>query len=767
MFSEMGFGLPSAGDNQGPDLANDPTIDEMIAKQRAQLSEETHPIGDIKGKGRTNTILAGMVTDLMKEAARISGHEYVAPEKQAMPRLHISDRTLPLLKKLRPNLASTAKPRGAIAPHLQTASIPQDEADELVKLLLRNDSNLVATQSSLKQVPRSRGPAGTAAYQSYDPQIDVWDARYPIFPQEYADRLGQYRRLGKWDDAGKEVTASADLTAVADPKEVANLFNQAKSQLRKQVKIEVTRGRRRYPHEEPRQMSYGEISGLLNPDDGDAWDVFLAPSSKASDKKRLQVVGWIPQKGNKNYKLILAKDGKLTPLDKTIIAGVASRLDNYGKPVMLAAKNNIDIKPKPWKPNASEKAEQAKAKRKAKNLLKSAFRGVCKTADEGKKIKLELELEIPVEVASGPVKADIKTEPEELSPKEEDKKLDDLVDKMFDTEGPAGKTEERLHELDKHGSLFKQALDKLKGKHTDKLKGGLADDKKPSDFPAKAMDDGLHVELEHTDSRQLATEITMDHLTEDPKYYEKLEKMEAKTGSLFKLALGGAGKLVRKGLQEVTEGTGKKLKSLAESGGDEARASLSEMWDMQRHIDEAASPLDKLKTWAHDVTPADLADRMRSQGVPSHEDLTKLRGMAGKYEPVPSLTSLQADYYEMLRELESKRGPTDYIRRGLRKLLSEPESAWAANIKEGSLRLSLAQTQLLLSMALNKQAERMENPLDELSNSLQDMTSRAPSHPTSIKNPGGAAGSIPRRHDLEKERYPSNQERFAVKAAQT
>jgi hypothetical protein len=61
---------------------------------------------------------------------------------------------------------------------------------------------------------------------------------------------------------------------------------------------------------------------------------------------------------------------------------------------------------------------------------------------------------------------------------------------------------------------------------TDKIPGGLADKKKPSDFDAGQLAKGVKVELEHTDDREKAREIAMDHLTEDPKYYDKLETIE-------------------------------------------------------------------------------------------------------------------------------------------------------------------------------------------------------------------------------------------------
>lgn len=65
-------------------------------------------------------------------------------------------------------------------------------------------------------------------------------------------------------------------------------------------------------------------------------------------------------------------------------------------------------------------------------------------------------------------------------------------------------------------------------KHKDKLPGGLADKKQPQNFDGKSLAKGRSVELEHTNKRPLATEIAMDHLTEDPDYYKKLELVEKK-----------------------------------------------------------------------------------------------------------------------------------------------------------------------------------------------------------------------------------------------
>lgn len=67
---------------------------------------------------------------------------------------------------------------------------------------------------------------------------------------------------------------------------------------------------------------------------------------------------------------------------------------------------------------------------------------------------------------------------------------------------------------------------KISYTHKDRLPGGLADKKKPSDFNKENLNEGIEIELEHTNDRSLAQEIAMDHLTEDCNYYKKLKKME-------------------------------------------------------------------------------------------------------------------------------------------------------------------------------------------------------------------------------------------------
>jgi len=58
------------------------------------------------------------------------------------------------------------------------------------------------------------------------------------------------------------------------------------------------------------------------------------------------------------------------------------------------------------------------------------------------------------------------------------------------------------------------------------IKGGLGDGKPDSDFDPIQLKKGIKVESEHTKDPNIAKEIAKDHLTEDPEYYIKLNKME-------------------------------------------------------------------------------------------------------------------------------------------------------------------------------------------------------------------------------------------------
>ena len=87
---------------------------------------------------------------------------------------------------------------------------------------------------------------------------------------------------------------------------------------------------------------------------------------------------------------------------------------------------------------------------------------------------------------------------------------------------------------------------KKKTNESEELEGGLADNKsllqtaKKHDAKGyyhikdmmkalkRQLEMGVKIEMEHTDSLEKAKEIAMDHLWEDPSYYTKLKKVEAK-----------------------------------------------------------------------------------------------------------------------------------------------------------------------------------------------------------------------------------------------
>ena len=56
------------------------------------------------------------------------------------------------------------------------------------------------------------------------------------------------------------------------------------------------------------------------------------------------------------------------------------------------------------------------------------------------------------------------------------------------------------------------------------IPGGRAAGRIPSSFNTEKLTQGTRVEMEHTSDPEIAREIAMDHLMEDPRYYEKLLK---------------------------------------------------------------------------------------------------------------------------------------------------------------------------------------------------------------------------------------------------
>lgn len=118
--------------------------------------------------------------------------------------------------------------------------------------------------------------------------------------------------------------------------------------------------------------------------------------------------------------------------------------------------------------------------------------------------------------------------------------------------------------------------------HRDKIPGGLADRLSEKDFPKKKVEEGEKVEREHTTSGPIAREISMDHLKEDPSYYEKLKKMEKlayRLGQRDALAKFG-------GSSEAGPHGPPGASSVRDSGSPVATTASQGMRGVQRNIDQ-------------------------------------------------------------------------------------------------------------------------------------------------------------------------------------
>lgn len=69
-------------------------------------------------------------------------------------------------------------------------------------------------------------------------------------------------------------------------------------------------------------------------------------------------------------------------------------------------------------------------------------------------------------------------------------------------------------------------LDDYEGSGIDEnsLSGGLGDNTSPGSVDRRQLELGIKTEMEHTNNPKVAEEIALDHLTEDPQYYSKLNK---------------------------------------------------------------------------------------------------------------------------------------------------------------------------------------------------------------------------------------------------
>ncbi|MFA6233494.1 MAG: DUF5661 family protein [Bacteroidota bacterium] len=79
---------------------------------------------------------------------------------------------------------------------------------------------------------------------------------------------------------------------------------------------------------------------------------------------------------------------------------------------------------------------------------------------------------------------------------------------------------------------YTEQIARVASRYKDKIPGGLSEGGNPSDFETESLAKGRKVEMEHTNDPGIAREIAMDHLTEDPEYYDKLEKIEKSASML-------------------------------------------------------------------------------------------------------------------------------------------------------------------------------------------------------------------------------------------
>lgn len=166
----------------------------------------------------------------------------------------------------------------------------------------------------------------------------------------------------------------------------------------------------------------------------------------------------------------------------------------------------------------------------------------------------------------------------------------------------------------------------LKMQKEDKIPGGLADDKKPSDFDSDKLKAGIKVELEHTSDKKIAREIAMDHLTEDINYYDKLKEVEKEDLRIDKEPDGkqeldyGKEELDKDeaeqaqssnqiAQQEYEEELRRRWKKLKKAMADDAFMDIEETTQLEEEPEEEAPPEGDLESDAQDQqTGEDMGD---------------------------------------------------------------------------------------------------------------------------------------------------------------
>jgi hypothetical protein len=168
----------------------------------------------------------------------------------------------------------------------------------------------------------------------------------------------------------------------------------------------------------------------------------------------------------------------------------------------------------------------------------------------------------------------------------------------------------------------------------DKIPGGLGDNKKDSQFDQTQLEMGVKVEMEHTNDPKKAREIAKDHLTEDPKYYTKLAKMEAggcdeskrvNEGVRWVRSYEEGGVLTSDSGFEAQLDTGKvqvtvvsSSKDLAESVSEFLMQKINDDWDDETNeskVNERYDPKSTARTTVEEL----ISDMVSSTGM-SYED---------------------------------------------------------------------------------------------------------------------------------------------------
>lgn len=153
------------------------------------------------------------------------------------------------------------------------------------------------------------------------------------------------------------------------------------------------------------------------------------------------------------------------------------------------------------------------------------------------------------------------------------KAIESIIKGLEGVESKIGQTAKKLGVVPTHESEEVEE---------DVIPGGLSDDMTPQQIADKhgvdiseieaALVKGVKVEMEHTDDEKIAHEVAMDHLFEDPKYYDKLadmekESIEVEEGNAF----GDAVRKAKEAGEEEFEFDGKTYK-VEESAKDEQKA---------------------------------------------------------------------------------------------------------------------------------------------------------------------------------------------------